>query len=171
MRYLSIQSSLIISYIEHHSFCLHSAYTQNEKPLFTRLPAIFFLFKLNSHICPSSIFAGFYCSSDTKTKVLFYGIHMLFSDSITKRLPNDYQSRYWLPQESYAIIWSISMLIQRLVIPDLLNDCSHIACQVSHRLINVLIKLLLLLCSNINIRCKISNRRIFFWIHSTFVSK
>ncbi len=87
MRYLSIQSSLIISYIEHHSFCLHSAYTQNEKPLFTRLPAIFFLFKLNSHICPSSIFAGFYCSSDTKTKVLFYGIHMLFSDSITKRLP------------------------------------------------------------------------------------
>lgn len=87
------------------------------------------------------------------------------------RLPNDYQSRYWLPQESYAIIWSISMLIQRLVIPDLLNDCSHIACQVSHRLINVLIKLLLLLCSNINIRCKISNRRIFFWIHSTFVSK
>ena len=87
------------------------------------------------------------------------------------RLPNDYQSRCWLPQESYAIIWSISMLIQRLVIPDLLNDCSHIACQVSHRLINVLIKLLLLLCSNINICCKISNRRIFFWIHSTFVSK
>ena len=28
------------------SFCLHSAYIQNEKPLFTGLPAIFFLFKL-----------------------------------------------------------------------------------------------------------------------------
>ena len=116
------------------------------------------LLKLNSHICPSPIFAGFYCSSDTKTRVLFYGIHMFFQI----RLPNDYQSRYWLPQESYTIIWSISMLIQRLVIPNLLNDCSHIACQVSHRLMNVLIKMLLLLCSNVNIRCKISNRRIFF---------